>query len=235
MRLRVCAYVCIYSGLLVSAQVGVAATIVQTFTSESAFQAALATPFYDSSADINALTLSLKTGPLSFAGNGFGFDINGTGSGQNLYVTDLKLGPTPKYLTPASSTESLVVGTFSSPGSPPSGVTALGGYFFATDGNESFVSQQVSLVFTFADTTTSSQSLTPLSVAGSYFGVIVDTPLSSLNVSTTTNFSTLGGVTVGVPVPEPGTFALLSGGCFLGIAVRLRRRFCAPGQFTDLS
>lgn len=182
---------------LVASQAVQSATLVQSFTSESAFQSALGDSF-NSTSSMAGLGLGPATGPLSFSGGSFGYSVNSTAGGaDNLYITDAR-ATGERYLTPGLSSDALSVDTLL----PSGGVTAFGGFFFTTDIVEQFVSSEVDLLFTFADSQTVRHTYTPTSVSGdSYFGFISDSPLSSLSFSSTSSslFATLGGVTLGVP------------------------------------
>lgn len=182
---------------LLTSQAVHAATVVQSFTSESAFQAALGDSF-NSTTSMAGLGLGPATGPLSFSGGGFGFSVNSTAGGaDNLYVTDARAAG-ERYLTPGVASDALLVDALL----PSAGVTAFGGFFFTTDIVEQFVSSEVDLLLTFADTQSVRHTYTPTSVSGdSYFGFISDSPLSSLRFTSTSSslFATFGGVTLGVP------------------------------------
>ncbi|MDA0816294.1 MAG: hypothetical protein O2946_01875 [Planctomycetota bacterium] len=186
------------SCVTVAGPISEAASVLQSYTSESAFTEALGDSFTSTTA-MASLSLGPVTGPLSFSGAGFGFSVDSTAAGaDNLYVTDALTGSGIRYLTPGLAADSLVLSSIL----PSGGVTALGGVFFATDIVEQFVSSEIELLFTFADSQTVSHAFTPSSLAsGTYYGIIADTPISSVRVASAspTLFATFGSGTVGVP------------------------------------
>lgn len=174
-----------------------AASVLESYTSQSAFTGALSDSF-NSTAAMSTLSLGPATGPLSFSEVGFGFSVDSTSTGaDNLYVTDALSGSN-RYLTPGAASDSLVVSSIL----PAGGATAFGGVFFATDIVEQFVSSEVELLFTFTNSQTVSHSFTPSSLAsGTFYGIVADTPISSVSVASATPnlFATFGSGIVGLP------------------------------------
>jgi hypothetical protein len=109
-------------------------------------------------------------------------------------------------------------------GSP---VRAIGGNFFISDVNDNFVSAPVTITYRNGTTVLATDTFTPASTA-TFRGITVG--LSDLDITTLTmsapgagNFNTMDNVTVGTPVPEPGSLALC-GAAVAGLGWYRRRK-----------
>jgi hypothetical protein len=102
-------------------------------------------------------------------------------------------------------------------------VTAIGGNFFSTGFNTLYTNTPFTIVVTFADAQTYTNSNFSASSPSAFFGLTYSTNITSLTVSAPAEYRTVDNLTVGV-VPEPSTYALLSLAAVMLVGYVIRRR-----------
>jgi hypothetical protein len=100
---------------------------------------------------------------------------------------------------------------------------AFGGFFFNSDTEGNFASGNLVFDALFADSTSLTTNVLS-AAADSFFGFVGTTNLLSLSISGEAGLPTSSQLTVGSPVPEPSTVALvlLSSAALTGYAIRRR-------------
>lgn len=147
--------------------------------------------------------------PTDFSGGGFSFDAasaNYNGEADSLYsIENLSVGSavTVSYY----DSDSLVFTNFSS------GVTAIGGNFFASEINYlNFTSAPVTLTVLLANLQSVSTNITP-ATSTNFFGFVFDTDILSLTISANlAYYPTAGSLTVGFAKINTNTIVSIGDG-----------------------
>lgn len=155
--------------------------------------------------------LSSPASPLNFSNSGFSYSAQ-TGAGSfyvlNSAAPDLWLSTFD--VTPITFTN------FSA------NVTAIGGNFFSTGFNLQYTNTPFTILVTFADSQSYTNTNYFASSTNAFFGLTYSTNITSLTISAPGEYRTVNEFTVGV-VPEPSTYALL-GLAAVGLAGYVIRR-----------
>jgi hypothetical protein len=202
----------LFAVIIAGAAVSVSAQTI-TFTSESAFVAALNSGYYLE----NFSSLTAFDGPLaslSFSGGTPTFSYDITAAPAGLFVNnDSGLNAVGNF----NSGDDMVV-TFTS-----GNVYAVGAEFYLN--NLAGVNQDGTIFLSFSNGTTGSA---PSSASGPYgfFGIISATPITSMTVQADVNsFINMANLYSGAaPVPEPTTIGLGLLGGLVGLACARRKK-----------
>lgn len=203
------------------------AATLTAYTTQADFQNALATPFGSYQTDLDGIGIG-QASAIPFSDEGYGFTVAAETAGSNtLVVSQIGGSGPPQYATPLTATDDLLVNAFSS------GVLAFGANFFVTDSNEAQVSQQLTVEFTFGDTTTELRTFTATSQSDAFWGLVSDSPITLVTLQSpgSSNFASINNMVAGVPVPEPATYMGLltaAAGLLAGNVMRRRRRSGEP-------
>lgn len=169
------------------------------------------------------------TNPTNYSGNNFAYTVTAPATfdtglyGINGAGTTNGVIPTGSWIQASGDTDALTLTNFSYTGLQP-GVSGIGGYWFRTDVDGIFSANLVNVIVDY-DGGSYTNSVTPTSLADTFFGILGASNISSVRVtgSGTDRYSTVANVTV---VPEPSTYALLglAAAGLAGYVVRHRRR-----------
>lgn len=187
---------------------------VNTFTNFATFSNAITSSNYTETFDTIPDGGFGFASPTNFSGNGFSFTAQ-TGTGNFFGINS----PPDQWLSTFDVTF-IRFTNFSL------NTTAIGGNFFATQLDESYISTAVSVTVTFADATVFTTNYLP-AVPSAFFGLTYNTNITSLTLSNAppaAEFMTVNDLTVGV-IPEPSTYALLglAAAGLAGYVIRRRR------------
>jgi hypothetical protein len=197
------------------------------YTTQADFQNALATPFGSYQTDLDGISKG-QASAIPFSDEGYGFTVAAETAGSNtLYVGEVGGSVPPKFASPFAATDDLLVNAFSS------GVLAFGANFFVTNINEAQEFQQLTVEFTFGDTTTELRTFTATSQSDAFWGLVSDSPITLVTLQSpgSSNYATINNMVAGVPVPEPATYMGLltaAAGLLAGNVMRRRRRSGEP-------
>jgi len=185
--------ICLYLFLGLFSAGAATATAATVFTDQASFMSSLAAGSYTES-------FASSDPPTYLLG---GFAYTGSVSGGTIYDSG-------NFIGNFNAANSFIL-TFTS-----GNVTAVGGNFYLTDVNDTFLPS--ALTITLSDGTV--DTFTPSSING-FRGYIASAPITTLTMGVTASgvFNTLDNLTVGA-VPEPTTAGLLAGALVFG----LRRR-----------
>lgn len=188
----------------------------QFFTDQNAFNAAI------TGANFTTNLSSFPAGqvvpsPVAFSGNGLSVQALSTNTAEyelysfgNELTINTEAGQRPLMFTNFSAN-----------------TTAFGGTFFNLDTEGNFVSGSIVLSALFSDLSSMTTTNEATSTA-TFFGFVGDTNILSLIVvSDQAGLPASGQLTLGAPVPEPATSALLVLGLVALAGVAARRRRCA--------
>ena len=184
----------------------------QFFSDQGAFNAAI--PGASFTTNLSSFPADqVVASPAAFSGNGLSVEALSTDTAEyELYSFGNELTINPEGF-------SLVFTNFSS------NVVAFGGTFFNLDNGGNLASGNIVLSALFADLSsmTTTNDVTSIST---FFGFVGSTNILSLAVSGEAGLPASGQITLGAPVPEPTTSALLvlSLGALACAAVCRRRR-----------
>jgi hypothetical protein len=185
---------------------------IVTYTSPHAFQASVThagTDTFDDLVPMQAYpTLNRTAGDYSYTATSSALFLYGAG------------GAADPWLSTNYTDASLTFSNFSG------GVTALGGYFFGTDIWGKF-KPGTSLTLTASDGSTLNYTLSD-TYTGSFLGFVSSSPLVSVTMQKDTAdqyWPTVNNLTLGMamPVPEPGSWAMLMAGLSLAGLAAWRR------------
>ena len=119
------------------------------------------------------------------------------------------------WLTPNVDNESITFSNFTP------GIVGFGGYFFASDINGAFVPNGT-MLFTALDGSTLNYTLEGASTTN-FLGFVSSSPLTSVSLIAGGDYwATANDVTLAMPIPEPGAYAMMALG--LGVVGWMRRR-----------
>jgi len=193
-----------------------------TYTNGAAFFSAISSSNYTETFNSIPAPGFVAT-PTNFSGNGFSFTATTTNTGGNQLYGLTNGGGGDRWITLYFPEYGMVFTNFSL------NVSAIGGNFFATDGDGFYTNTPINVSILLSDSSTFSTNYTP-SGPTSFLGVTFSTNLSVSalvvsNLNAPPQFPTANNLTVGV-VPEPSTYALLglAAAGFAGYVVRRRRR-----------
>jgi hypothetical protein len=184
------------------------------FTNQNSFNTAVTGPSF--TINLSSLPSGQISSPATFSGNELSVQALSTNT------SEYGLFSFGNGLTTDSEGFDLVFTNFSP------NVIAFGGTFFNLDTEGTLASGNIILSALFADFT--SMTTTNLVAATSnFFGFISETSILSLTVSGGAGLPATGQLTLGAPVPEPTTWALLvlSAGALAAARARFRGR-CWP-------
>ena len=193
-----------------------------TYTNGAAFFSAISSSNYTETFNSIPAPGFVAT-PTNFSGNGFSFTATTPNTGGNQLYGLTNGGGGDRWITLYFPEYGMVFTNFSL------NVSAIGGNFFATDGDGFYTNTPINVSILLSDSSTFSTNYTP-SGPTSFLGVTFSTNLSVSalvvsNLNAPPQFPTANNLTVGV-VPEPSTYALLglAAAGFAGYVVRRRRR-----------
>lgn len=181
---------------------------ITVYTSQSDFLAAVSAPGIDTYDD---LTVAPRGNSLLRAAGVYGYTVS---SPSGIWGAG---SPSDYWLSNGTRTDAITFSNFSG------GVSAFGGYFFASDINGEYVANG-DLLFTAADGTTLSYTLSGAN-RNSFLGFVSDSGLTSVTLlsSPEGSYWPTANSLVLAAVPEPATYGMfLAGLGFLGVMARRR-------------
>jgi hypothetical protein len=190
---------------------------ITVYTDPVAFLAALSAPGTDTFDD---LTIAQTGTPLARTAGAYSYRAS-VGPVSNFWPAGTAGGDV--WLAPTVSNDTITFDSFGA-------LTAFGGNFFGSDAAGAF-SPGRTVVLTATDGTTTRTVNLYDTVITTFLGFVSDNPLASVTLHSdglpggSAYWSTANNVTVGLPVPEPESYAMLVAGLGLvGFMLRRRRR-----------
>lgn len=195
--------------LALALALGVAPNVLAaSYTTQSAFLDNVEPDYYLETFDSIALGDNAIPNPSTFDDGTYSYELSTT---STFYGLDG--GGSDRWLSVFDGFGNLVFNNFGSD------VTAIGGYFFATDLSGSPTSAQVTATLNNGE-----QLQLTTSSSTNFFGFTTTAPITSLTVVTTNNdYVTVNDLIVGTAIPEPVTVGLGLVG-LMGLVARRRRK-----------
>lgn len=166
---------------------------INVYTDQAAFLAAVGGYGVDTYDD---LEVQLYESPFARTAGSYGYSVSaesglyGAGSGGD------------GWLTANIDNETITFSNFAP------GIVGFGGYFFASDINGAFVPNGT-MQFTATDGTTLSYTLSGATTT-SFLGFVSSSPLTSVTLAPGGDYwATANDVTLAMPIPEPGSYAMM--------------------------
>ncbi|MDB5934305.1 MAG: hypothetical protein JWQ01_1649 [Massilia sp.] len=187
---------------------------ITVYTDQAAFLAALSAPGVDTFDD---LTTAQTGSPLARTAGAYSYRAS-AGPVSNFFPAGTAGGDV--WLSPTVSNDTITFDSFGA-------VTGFGGNFFGSNVNGLFDPGRTMVLTATDGTTTRTVNLSNTTLS-TFLGFISDNPLASVTLHSdgvpgVTYWSTANNVTLGLPVPEPETYAMLLAGLGL-VGFMLRRR-----------
>lgn len=179
---------------------------ITVYTDRDAYLAAVGAYGVD---DFDDLSIALYDSPLSRSAGSFGYTVSAP---EGLYPGG-EFGDI--WLSTNNRADTVVFSNFAP------GITGFGGNFFASDVFGGYVPDG-SMLFTALDGTTLNYTLDNATTT-SFLGFVSNSPLVSVSLTSNGDYwPSANNLTLAMPVPEPGSYAMLALG--LGLVAWRRRR-----------
>jgi hypothetical protein len=197
--------------------VGASQAAITVYTSQAAFNAAVALTGTDT---FNSLAVGTLASPATRSAGSFGYTATAT-QVDNVTPDDFFVTGTDRRLGTDYFDSSMLFGGFTG------GVSGIGGNFFATDFNNALLTAAtITLVATDNSGSTTSSVINP--TLTTFYGFVSTGSMVSLKVSvvqtTGQRWANVDNLVLASAIPEPGTYALMLGGLALVAGVARRKR-----------
>ena len=182
-----------------------ASAVTTIYTTSASFLAQVAPGSYTNTFT-GAVDAALS---YSYSGGSFAYTVTAppAGFGDDVYLSGTFIG---NLYANASLTVTFTSGN----------VRAIGGNFYITNSSDAFVAAPITINLSDGTTTTFSPG-----TAADYRGFVSTVSITSLVMLApgASRYNTIDNLTVGTPVPEPGSYALMALGLAAVLAARRKR------------